>query len=567
MELRTVDPRTLVVNPDNPRRSAANPVADEQMAAAIKVVGIIQPPVVKETPAGLEIVVGERRVKGAIANDLATITVLVAEGSISDQAMAAIIENVVRAPLSPVDQWRAIDRLEAAGWNVEAISATLALPTRTIRKLKLLASIHPPMLEHIAQGVMPNESDLRTIANAPLDEQAAVWKRRKPKKGEPVIWYEISRALQKQRMPAKNAKFDDELAQAFGIVWCEDLFAPADEDSRYTTQVEEFLAAQQEWLNRCLPENGVILPLDQWGQPKLPAKAQRLHGEKPHKSDKVGYYLETHTGEIRTIPFRPAETPAKTQGKPTADEPAQPKPTRAPVTKKGEALIGELRTTALHQALLAAPIDDATLIGLLVLALGADNVSVTAPVGSDDYGSRTIRRKTVATLTAGGALTQDPTTLRGCARAMLAAILSCRVDGSSSGIAARHAGVAIDADQHLPTMATEEFLSCLSKTALNSAAGTTDVAPCDRAKDTRAAMIRAFRDRTWHYPEARFALQPDELAAQQRWSRAELDEPDIDGAGEDGGYDADACANGEQEPDGAWREDDGAGLGPAAAAA
>ena len=309
------------------------------------------------------------------------------------------------------------------------------------------------------------------------------------------------------------------------------------------------------------------MPLDQWGQPKLPAKAQRLHGEKPHKSDKVGYYLETHTGEIRTIPFRPAETPAKTQGKPTADEPAQPKPTRAPVTKKGEALIGELRTAALHQALHEAPIDDATLIGLLVLALGADNVSVTAPVGSDDYGSRAIRRKTVATLTAGGALTQDPTTLRGCARAMLAAILSCRVDGSSSGIAARHAGVAIDADQHLPSMATEEFLSCLSKTALNSAAETNAVAPCERAKDTRAAMIRAFRDRTWHYPEARFALQPDELAAQQRWSRAELDEPDIDGAGEDGGYDADACANGEQEPDGAWREDDGAGLGPAAAAA
>ena len=194
------------------------------------------------------------------------------------------------------------------------------------------------MLEHIAQGAMPNELDLRTIANAPLDEQAAVWKPRKPKKGEPVIWYEISRALHKQRMPAKNAKFDDELAQDFGIVWCEDFFAPADEDSRYTTQVEEFLAAQQEWLNRCLLENGVILPLDQWGQPKLPAKAQRLHGEKQHKSDKVGYYLETHTGEIRTIPFRPAETPAKTQGKPTADAPAQPKPTRAPVTKKGEAL-------------------------------------------------------------------------------------------------------------------------------------------------------------------------------------------------------------------------------------
>ena len=520
MELRTVDPRTLVVNPDNPRRSAANPVADEQMAAAIKVVGIIQPPVVKETPAGLEIVVGERRVNGAIANDLATITVLVAEGSISDQAMAAIIENVVRAPLSPVDQWRAIDRLEAAGWNVEAISVTLALPTRTIRKLKLLASIHPPMLEHIAQGVMPTEADLRTIANAPLDEQAAVWKRRKPKKGEPVIWYEISRALQKQRMPAKNAKFDDELAQAFGITWLEDLFAPADEDSRYTTQVEEFLAAQQEWLNRCLPENGVILPLDQWGQPKLPAKAQRLHGEKQHKSnEQVGYYLETHTGEIRTIPFRPAETPAQTQGKPTADAPAQPNPTRAPVTKKGEALIGELRTTALHQALLAASIDNSTLIGLL--ALGADNVSVTAPVGSDDDGNRQTRNRAAASLTAGGVLSRDPEALRGCARDMLAAVLSCQVDGSNSGSVARHAGVAIDADHYLPSMATEEFLRCLSKTALNAAAEANAVAPCERANDTRAAMIRAYRDRTWHYPAARFALQPDGFAAQQRWSQAE----------------------------------------------
>ena len=49
MELRTVDPRTLVVNPENPRRSPASPAADAQMAASIQVVGIIQPPIVKQT--------------------------------------------------------------------------------------------------------------------------------------------------------------------------------------------------------------------------------------------------------------------------------------------------------------------------------------------------------------------------------------------------------------------------------------------------------------------------------------------------------------------------------------
>jgi ParB family chromosome partitioning protein len=526
MELRTVDPRTLIVNPENPRRSPASPVADEQMAASIKVVGIIQPPIVKETADGLEIVYGERRVKGAITNGLATIAALMVEASTSDHAMAALVENVVRAPLSPVDQWRAIHQLEHAGWNAEAISTTLALPLRTIRKLKLLASIHPPMLDHIAQGELPNESDLRTIANASLEEQATVWKKRKPKKGERVAWYEISRALQKRRLLARDAKFDDELARAFGIVWYEDLFAPADEDSRYTTQVDEFLAAQQEWLTRNLPPNGVVLAFDQYGQPKLPPKAQRLYGDKPRKTDKVGHYLNEHSGEIGTVVFRPAEPPTKTKGKPATDQPAVPsKPARPLVTKKGNALIGDLRTEALHQALHEAQIDDQRLIGLLILALAANNVSVTTPVGCDDYGGSRARSKITAALTAGGALTQDADTLRQCARDMLAAVLSCRVDVSSSGNVARHVGVAIDADRYLANMATEEFLSCLSKTALNDAAQANAVTPCERAKDTRAAMIRAFKQRTYLYPEACFALSPSELAGQQRWSTQMVDEP------------------------------------------
>jgi ParB family chromosome partitioning protein len=245
MELRTVDPRSLVFNPENPRRSPASPAADAQMAASIQVVGIIQPPIVKQTAAGLEIVYGERRVKGAISTGLATIAVLVVAASTSDHAMAALVENVVRAPLGAVDQWRAIHQLEQAGWNAEAIGATLALPMRTIRKLKLLASIHPPMLDHIAQGELPNERDLRIIAQAPLEEQAAVWKKRRPKKGEHVVWWEIARARDQRKMLARHARFDDAAAQAFAIVWQEDLFAPADEDSRYTTQVEAFLAAQE----------------------------------------------------------------------------------------------------------------------------------------------------------------------------------------------------------------------------------------------------------------------------------------------------------------------------------
>ena len=106
---------------------------------------------------------------------------------------------------------------------MEAISATLALPIRTIGKLKLLAKIHPPMLERFDQGDMPGERELRIIANAGLVEQATVWKKHRPKKNENVLWWQVANALHKRTMLAKDAKFDDELAKELGLSWQEDL--------------------------------------------------------------------------------------------------------------------------------------------------------------------------------------------------------------------------------------------------------------------------------------------------------------------------------------------------------
>jgi ParB family chromosome partitioning protein len=63
------------------------------------------------------------------------------------------------------------------------------------------------------------------------------------------------------------------------VAWQEDLFASADEDSRYTTQVEEFLGAHYELMANCLPEKGIILEIGQYGEPKLPPKAERVYGK------------------------------------------------------------------------------------------------------------------------------------------------------------------------------------------------------------------------------------------------------------------------------------------------
>ena len=234
MELRTVDPRALKANPANPRRTAAAEHADAQLAASIKAVGIVQPPLVQvsgTTKRGAEqltIVAGHRRVTAAIAAGLSEITVLVqSERDALADPMRSVSENLVRAEMGPVDRWRAMEALAGAGWTDEAVAGALGVTSRDVAKLRLLAQICPPMLDRMAQGDMPNERDLRTIAAASPAEQASVWKKSKPKRTEHAAWRSIAEALTKRRLPASNAKFGPDEAAAFGIVWEEDLFAPA----------------------------------------------------------------------------------------------------------------------------------------------------------------------------------------------------------------------------------------------------------------------------------------------------------------------------------------------------
>lgn len=519
MELRTVDPRTLAENPDNPRRKAPPDQADAQMAATARAIGILQPPVVREVPDGLMTIYGHRRVRGAIAAKLPEIRVLVlgeAEHADDDQ-LRAMVENIVRKQMSPVEQWKAIEKLVSERWTEEAICTALVLPIRTLQKLRLLARIHPPMLDRMHAGDMPGERDLRVIASASLEEQATAWKQNKPRKNETMTWWQLARVLTRRSMRAADAVFDAEFAAAYGVEYVEDLFAPADEDSRATTNVEGFLAAQHAWVEANLPPNGVVLQAGQYGGPQLPPKAQRFYG-KPGNGESVGYCVNENTGQVDTVPFTVPAPAATTRGKDmgggTPDgEPSTPGKTRADVTQKGQAMIGDMRTDALHAALRDEPIDDGTMIALLVLALAGSNVEVKTglvrgPLEPDS------RDAIAGALTEGGAITSDPAALQQAARAMLAYTLSCRENWSKSGVVARLAGDAIGADSHLPNMATPEFLSCLSKAAMEGVAIGLNVPVQPTGKATRGAVIARVGEGRWVYPQAVFSGGEGAMAAE-----------------------------------------------------
>lgn len=537
MQILKLDPRALKNNPDDARRSKSSPQADALLLATVKAVGIIQPPIVApETDGGNGYIIqaGHRRVAQAIAAGLEEIDVIVREAANDNGAMRSMVENIAREPLNPVDQWRGIERLVALGWTEEAIGVALALPVRQIRKLRLLANVLPAMLDHMALGDMPNEQQLRTVAAAALDEQREVWKANKPKKAERADWYNISRALSKTRMLAKDASFGDDLAQAYGIEWIEDLFAPADQDSRYTTNVEAFLGAQQEWMTSSLPKKGTIVEVNNWGQPELPKKAERVYG-KPSKSDHVAMYLD-RDGKVQSVAFRMPEdkkkgksVSASSDGSETTDDTIVDFPKSRPdVTQKGQDMIGDFRTDALHEALGRAPIEDDMLIALLVLAFAGQNVRVDSGASDGVYGPKRFRRHAARLLSEDGKLAFDVETVRVAARSMLIDVLSCRRGMSNSGVVSRIAGDAIGADSFLPNMGSEDFLLCLSRQALEAAAKEANVLPRQKVRETRAALVDHFSQERFVHSSALFAPDREDIVDLIKHGEAVDDDEEVE---------------------------------------
>ena len=169
-------------------------------------------------------------------------------------------------------------------------------------------------------------------------------------------------------------------------------------------------------------------------------------------------------------------------------------------------MIGGMRTEALVKALGRESLTSETLVGLLVLALAADNVSIRtheyAPIQS-----------IVSAIAEGGRLSSDTALIHTTAIKVLQTVLNCRLAyGEGSGLAARIAGDAIGADSDLPRMGTEEFLACLSRAALEAEAGRHRVLPRGRVKDTRAALIEQVRETRLVLPAAQFALTEQESA-------------------------------------------------------
>lgn len=110
--LREVPVAAIVPNPHQPR-AVFDDTALQELAESIRQHGVLQPPVVIQLPSGdYQLIAGERRVRAAKQAGLQTIPIVIKDVTPQAQLELALIENIQRADLDPIEEARAYATLE-----------------------------------------------------------------------------------------------------------------------------------------------------------------------------------------------------------------------------------------------------------------------------------------------------------------------------------------------------------------------------------------------------------------------------------------------------------------------
>jgi ParB family chromosome partitioning protein len=131
----------ITPNPHQPRQ-AIEPEALADLAASIRVHGVIQPLVVTRGAAGYQIIAGERRWRAAQLAGLPSVPVIVKETTPREMLELALVENIQRADLNPLEEANAYRHLmDEFGLTQEAVSEAVgksrAAVANTVRLLRL----------------------------------------------------------------------------------------------------------------------------------------------------------------------------------------------------------------------------------------------------------------------------------------------------------------------------------------------------------------------------------------------------------------------------------------------
>ena len=181
-----IDINLISPNPKQPR-TVFDEAALNELMVSIKEIGILQPPVVREVIGGrYELIMGERRYRAAKAVGLKTIPVIIRQTPDNELLREALIENIHRSQLNPLEEGAAYAQL-LSDFNCthEELATKLGRSRPHLSNTMRLLSLPPTVQNRVALGIisagharallgLTDASEIEKLANRIVAENLSV---------------------------------------------------------------------------------------------------------------------------------------------------------------------------------------------------------------------------------------------------------------------------------------------------------------------------------------------------------------------------------------------------------
>jgi ParB family chromosome partitioning protein len=144
------------------------------LAASIREHGVIQPVLVTETIDGYQLVAGERRVRAARMAGLERIPAVVRQLADREQLELALVENLQREDLDPIEAARAYRQLiDEFSFSQEDLAGRVGRARSTVANTLRLLELHPSVQDAVADARI-SEGHARALGGLETEAQARV---------------------------------------------------------------------------------------------------------------------------------------------------------------------------------------------------------------------------------------------------------------------------------------------------------------------------------------------------------------------------------------------------------
>jgi ParB family chromosome partitioning protein len=198
-EIHELEINMLQANPLQPRGVIA-PATLNDLVDSIREQGILEPLVVAKTPAGYQIVAGERRWRAAKLLGLAKVPVVVRETTPQGMLEMSIVENVQREDLNPIERALAYKRLiDEFGLGTNEVARKVGKSAPTVSNTIRLLSLPDAIKDALVAGVI-SEGHVRPLISL----------------GDPALMLELFRKILRENSTVRQT--EEEARKAKGEI-------------------------------------------------------------------------------------------------------------------------------------------------------------------------------------------------------------------------------------------------------------------------------------------------------------------------------------------------------------